>query len=82
MLDKLFSCSKLAKLFSGLLNSHEPFTRSGCGIPIGNVTSQHFANLYLSGVDRLAELMPEIHYIRYMDDMVDQGHRPRFDQGT
>ena len=41
------------------------------GLPIGNLTSQFFANLYLSPLDHyiLEELKP-CAYVRYMDDMI------------
>jgi len=41
------------------------------GIPIGNLTSQVFANLYLNAIDHsLKEKIKCRHYIRYMDDLV------------
>jgi hypothetical protein len=41
------------------------------GIPIGNLASQIFANLYLSGLDHyLKETIKCEHYIRYMDDLI------------
>jgi hypothetical protein len=47
-----------------------PLSRA-VGLPIGNLTSQHFANRYLSPVDHRAKdrlrLRP---YLRYMDDML------------
>ena len=41
------------------------------GLPIGNLTSQFFANFYLSALDHfiMEKLKPE-GYVRYMDDMV------------
>lgn len=39
-------------------------TRAGFGIPIGNLTSQVFANIYLNELDRYA--MHTIHPLRYM----------------
>lgn len=42
-----------------------------CGLPIGNLTSQYFANLYLGFADRHIKETLKIHgYVRYMDDMV------------
>jgi hypothetical protein len=42
----------------------------GRGLPIGSLTSQHFANFYLSGLDRLfKETLRVKGYVRYMDDM-------------
>ncbi|MBQ7453371.1 MAG: hypothetical protein IJS68_03845 [Clostridia bacterium] len=41
------------------------------GLPIGNFTSQWFANFYLQDFDHYAKEELKIkHYIRYMDDMV------------
>jgi len=43
--------------------------QSGKGMPIGNLTSQLFANLYLDPLDHFAkETLRVRHYIRYMDD--------------
>lgn len=51
-------------LLDGIIDSTE-------GIPIGNYLSQHFGNLYLSGLDHyLKENMHCKHYFRYCDDMV------------
>jgi len=40
------------------------------GLPIGALTSQLFANLYLSSLDHLAKDNLGLKYIRYMDDFV------------
>ncbi len=41
------------------------------GLPIGNLTSQNFANIYLNGMDHfIKEKMGIKHYIRYVDDFV------------
>lgn len=43
----------------------------GKGIPIGNVTSQLFANVYLNELDQFIKHELRVkHYIRYMDDFV------------
>ena len=48
-----------------------PWTAPGKGIPIGNLTSQHFANFYLSGLDHyIKEYLRIEGYVRYMDDLV------------
>lgn len=45
-----------------------PFERRQ-GLPIGNLTSQFFANLYLSGFDHfIQERMSWARYVRYVDD--------------
>jgi hypothetical protein len=41
------------------------------GLPIGNLTSQFFANLYLNGLDHfIKEALGCKAYLRYVDDMV------------
>lgn len=71
----------MSNILWSLICSFPEFTQRGHGIPIGNLTSQLFANYYLSELDRLAceelgldfyQEKKEEHafYIRYMDDMV------------
>jgi retron-type reverse transcriptase len=46
-----------------------PGSRPGKGLPIGNLTSQYFANLYLGELDHLVkERLRCKGYVRYMDD--------------
>lgn len=68
-LAHLIKDSKLLNHFSMLIDSYH--TNNGKGLPIGNLTSQYFANLYLSGLDHyiLEQLQPS-GYVRYMDDFV------------
>lgn len=57
------------RLVERIVRSYE-VTR-GAGLPIGSLTSQHFANLYLDGADRfLVEHEKVAGMARYMDDMV------------
>jgi retron-type reverse transcriptase len=43
----------------------------GKGLPIGSLTSQHFANFYLDGLDRyLTEQLKVCAHVRYMDDII------------
>lgn len=43
----------------------------GVGMPIGNLTSQMFANVYLNELDQYIKRELKAHcYVRYMDDMV------------
>ena len=52
------------------INSHY-FTKGRRGIPIGNLTSQLFANIYLHQADMYAKQKLKIqHYVRYMDDIL------------
>lgn len=42
-----------------------------CGLPIGNLTSQFFANVYLNELDQfIKRRLPCRHYLRYVDDFV------------
>jgi retron-type reverse transcriptase len=51
-------------------NLFTPFERRK-GIPIGNLTSQFFANIYLNGLDHyIKEKLKCRYYIRYVDDFV------------
>lgn len=43
----------------------------GIGIPVGNLTSQLFANIYLDKLDKyIKHTLGAKHYIRYMDDFI------------
>jgi len=81
MLIKEFPDSSLNKIIFSLIRSNKQLNSRGKGIPIGNLTSQLFANFYLTGIDKKACELLEIDfaqdhfeekamYIRYMDDMV------------
>lgn len=49
------------------------------GMPIGNLTSQLFANLYLNELDQYAKHKLGLHYyIRYMDDVIILHHDKKF----
>lgn len=62
------SCSKTLSLVDQIVASFEAEPRTG--IPIGNLTSQLFANLYLSDLDKFAHDAGMHSYFRYMDDFV------------
>ncbi|HCU25655.1 MAG TPA: RNA-dependent DNA polymerase, partial [Deltaproteobacteria bacterium] len=49
----------------------QPASQPAIGIPIGNLTSQFFANIYLNGLDHyIKENLRCPYYLRYMDDFV------------
>jgi hypothetical protein len=59
----------LLALLGRIVAAHED--SPGRGLPIGTLTSQHFANFYLAGIDRhLLETCRVRGYVRYMDDLV------------
>ena len=50
-------------------------SETGRGIPVGNLTSQLFANIYLDALDKfIKDELKARHYIRYMDDFVILSH--------
>jgi RNA-directed DNA polymerase len=50
---------------------------SGCGLPVGNLTSQFFANVYLNELDQFVKHTLKVrHYVRYVDDFVLLGESP------
>jgi RNA-directed DNA polymerase len=60
-----------ADLLDALLDSWHTEGCAGRGIPIGDLTSQLFANAYLMGVDQFMLRTARARgYIRYVDDMV------------
>ena len=45
--------------------------RPGCGLPVGNLSSQFFANVYLDALDQFVKHTLKCrHYLRYVDDFV------------
>ena len=69
-LDGLFKDTELLSVFGQIIDSYRVGVEAK-GVPIGNLTSQYFANHYLSSADHFAKeklLIPG--YIRYMDDML------------
>lgn len=65
----LFKDRRMLDIMDAIIDSYS--TSPGRGVPIGNLTSQYFANHYLSCADRFArETLGMPGYIRYMDDMI------------
>jgi len=56
--------------WDGLPESKSMFyAKEGCGLPIGNLTSQLFSNVYLSALDDFVKRVLKVkHYGRYVDD--------------
>jgi RNA-directed DNA polymerase len=66
---RLFKDPHLLRIFDQILDSYA--ASPGRGVPIGNLTSQYFANHYLSPADHFVKEVLRIPaYVRYMDDMV------------
>lgn len=63
-------CERTKCLLFYIIDS-SPSDAHGVGIPLGNLTSQVFANLYLNELDRFAKhALKAKNYVRYMDDFV------------
>jgi len=69
MLARRFKDKPLLALMRRIVAAHQ--VAPGKGLPIGALTSQHFANYYLSGLDRLLLEGCKVRgLVRYMDDLV------------
>jgi RNA-directed DNA polymerase len=69
LLERIFKDKTLLQIFEHIISSYS--VSQACGIPIGNLTSQYFANYYLSSADHYAkEILKIPGYIRYMDDIL------------
>lgn len=76
LLGKKISDEKTLRLAEMIIKS--TCTKEGKGIPIGNLTSQFFANLYLNELDQFVKhTLKKHHYIRYMDDFIILGNDKR-----
>ncbi len=68
-LRHLFKDKTLIEIFDKIIDSY--FVDTAKGLPIGNLTSQYFANQYLSVLDHLMKEKLRVPiYIRYMDDIL------------
>lgn len=68
-LSRMFKDTRLLNILNQIINSYEAHPKRG--LPIGNLTSQYFANHYLSSLDHyIKETLHIQAYVRYMDDMV------------
>jgi hypothetical protein len=68
-LCSLFKDKQLLELLRRIIESYQ--VKEGKGVPIGNLTSQYFANHYLAGMDHyIKEVLRVPAYVRYMDDFI------------
>lgn len=68
-LYRRFKEKRLLSIFYEVIDSYE--ASDDRGLPIGNLTSQYFANFYLAGLDSfIKEKLKVKAYVRYMDDMI------------
>lgn len=68
LIERKIKDKKIIKLIKIVLKNDISKTK---GLPIGNLTSQFFANIYLTGLDHfIKEKLKVKKYVRYMDDFV------------
>ncbi len=68
-IGRLFKEPSLLALLARIIGAFR--ASLGRGLPIGSLTSQHFANFYLGWFDRFVKERLRVRgYVRYMDDMV------------
>jgi RNA-directed DNA polymerase len=71
LIAKKIKCQKTLKLCNEIIDSN----KQESGIPLGNLTSQLFANIYLHELDQFAKHKLKLKkYSRYMDDFVAISH--------
>jgi len=67
--------ARLLDLAALFVDAGAPGAQPGKGLPIGNLTSQHFANLYLAPLDQFVTRSLGLGgYVRYMDDVLVFAH--------
>ena len=70
-LRRLVKDRRLLALADRIIDHGAPGSTPGKGLPIGNLTSQHFANYYLAPLDHFVkEKLRAPGYVRYMDDFL------------
>ncbi len=70
-LRRIFKDKKLLDLMDIIIDHAVPGNIQGRGLPIGNLTSQHFANYLMGELDHFIKDRQGIKgYVRYMDDFI------------
>jgi len=75
LLRRILKDERLLQLLDRIIDQPLPGSALGKGMPIGSLTSQHFANLYLGELDHFVKERLRVKgYLRYMDDFLNFGH--------
>lgn len=79
LLRRKISDKRMLALLDGIIDSYSEPGQPGTGIPIGNLTSQLFANIYLDALDQHVKCrLRQRWYVRYMDDFVILHHDKKY----
>lgn len=71
ILKKRIRDDRVIELLNGIISSFNTTHKSGKGLPIGNLTSQLFANVYMNELDQFTKHQLKVkYYVRYTDDFV------------
>lgn len=71
LIRRKISDTRMLAVIDEIIDSYSEYGRPGKGLPLGNLTSQLFANIYLDALDQFVKnKKQEKWYIRYMDDFV------------
>jgi hypothetical protein len=74
LLRRILKDERLLQLLDVIIDQPLPGSAPGKGMPIGSLTSQHFANLYLGELDHFVKERLRVKgYLRYMDDFLTFG---------
>lgn len=77
IIRKKITDAKVLWLIKTILANHKT-EKEGVGMPLGNLTSQFFANVFLNELDHFVkEKLRAKYYIRYVDDFVILHHSPK-----
>lgn len=81
ILENKIKDAETTALLETIIESYciNPKADRGRGIPIGNLTSQLFANVYMNEFDQFMKHTLRVkHYVRYTDDFVIVGNDPKY----
>ncbi len=71
ILAEYISDEKILALLSNVIDSYKTEPDTAVGLPLGNLTSQLFSNIYLNRFDQFVKhRLKEKYFIRYADDFV------------
>ncbi len=75
VLNDYIEDNDLRALLQNVIGSFETMSQSCVGLPLGNLTSQLFSNVYMNRFDQFVKHRLRVeHYIRYADDFVFLSH--------